>query len=65
VFAAALWADDPATRARRRFTSLGAQADLRLATLHWYEMVLSVGYGVGYERSRRVGHEWMVSLKLL
>jgi hypothetical protein len=65
VFAAALWADDPATRERRRFTSLGAQADLRLATLHWYEMVLSVGYGVGYERSRRVGHEWMVSLKLL
>jgi hypothetical protein len=65
VFAAALWADDPATRERRRFASLGAQADLRLATLHWYEMVLSLGYGVGYERSRRVGHEWMVSLKLL
>jgi hypothetical protein len=65
VFASALWTQDNSSGDRRRFTSYGAQADLRLATLYWYQMILSVGYGVGHEGSRRVGREWMVSLKLL
>ena len=46
-------------------SSLGGQIDLRFSTLHWYEMMLSVGYARGFERSRRANDEWMVSLKLL
>jgi hypothetical protein len=65
LFASALWTRDGQGGARRRFTSYGAQADLRLSTMYWYEMVLSIGFGAGYEGSRRTGKEWMVSLKIL
>jgi hypothetical protein len=65
VFATSLWTD-PFTRAgRQRFGSVGAQLDLRLAVMHWYDMTLSFGYASGWQRSRRVGDEWMVSLKIL
>ena len=45
--------------------SVGAQADLRFSVLHWYEMTLSVGYAVGFQRMHRRGDEVMVSLKIL
>lgn len=64
LFATGLWTE-PGRRAERRYASLGAQADLRLGLLHWYELTLSVGYGAGYEGRRRAGSEWMVSLKIL
>lgn len=68
VFATALWTDAGGAggaAGRRTVSSLGAQVDFRLSTLHWYEMMLSVGYAQGFERSRRTGSEWMVSLKVL
>lgn len=64
VFAIGLWTD-PLGDERVRHTSLGAQADARFSVLHWYDMSLSIGWAVGATAGRRVGHEWMVSLKLL
>src|SRR5215472_1446973 len=64
AFAARLWADPGNASLRKDYTSIGAQADLRLTALHWYEMTLSVGYAVGYQGSHRSGSEWMVSLKI-
>lgn len=64
VFATGLWAE-PFGGQRRRYASLGAQADLRLGVLHWYDATLSFGWAVGFDGGRRAGSEWMVSLKLL
>jgi hypothetical protein len=64
VFAAGLWTE-PWRGERRGHATLGAQADLRLSVLHWYDMMLSFGWATGYSSGRRVGSEWMVSLKLL
>jgi hypothetical protein len=65
LFASALWADAGGSAGRRTVANLGGQVDFRFSTLHWYEMMLSVGYARGFERSRRAGNEWMVSLKVL
>ena len=65
VFAAKLWADPGNGSLRRDYTSLGAQADLRLSVMHWHEMTLSIGYAVGYQGSHRSGSEWMLSLKIM
>jgi hypothetical protein len=71
LFAVALWTDSnhnassTNTAGRQTFSSLGTQIDFRLSTLHWYEMMLSVGYAAGYEGSRRSGGEWMLSLKIM
>ena len=64
LFAAGLWTD-PGRPARRRYASLGAQADLRLSLLHWYDATFSIGWAAGYDGRRRAGSEWMVSLKFL
>jgi hypothetical protein len=64
LFATALRAD-AAGGPTRTVANLGAQVDFRFSTLHWYEMMLSVGYARGFERSRRAGIEWMLSLKVL
>ncbi|HEY6087431.1 MAG TPA: hypothetical protein VIV84_06825 [Burkholderiaceae bacterium] len=65
VFATALWTDAGGNSRERTAGNLGAQVDLRLSTMHWYEMMLSVGYARGYERGRKAGNEWMLSLKVL
>ena len=66
VFATGLWTNPPGFgQTRRTFISLGAQADLRFSVLHWYEMILSVGYGQGFAGGRKAGNEWMVSLKIM
>jgi len=65
LFASALWAKPAGNTETRKVGSVGGQVDFRMSTLHWHEMMLSVGYAQGYERSRRVGSEWMVSLKVL
>lgn len=65
VFATGLWTEPFSGAGRQRHGSLGAQADLRFAVLHWYEMTLSLGYASGWQGSRRVGSEWMLSLKVL
>jgi len=65
TFASVLWTDADAPSTPRRYASVGAQLDLRLSTLHWYEMILSVGYAAGFRDSSRAGHEWMVSLRIL
>ena len=65
VFAAGLWTDPRDGTGTRRYGSLGTQADLRLATLYWYQMVLSVGYARGFEPSKPARNEWMISLKVL
>lgn len=64
VFATGLWADPAGGGARRRWSNLGAQADLRFSVLHWYEATLSFGAAVGREAGGRTSREWMVSLKL-
>ena len=64
IFAAGLWTE-PLSAARRRHASVGAQADLRFSVLHWYDMTLSFGVATSLQCGRRVGREWMVSLKLL
>ena len=65
LFASGLWTDPRRSTARKTWTNLGGQGDLRFSVLHWYEMTLSAGYAAGFEGGRRAGHEWMVSLKLL
>ncbi len=65
VFAAALWTDPGNATLHKDYASLGAQADLRFSVLHWYDMTLSFGYAVGYQGGRRVGDEWMLSLKIM
>jgi hypothetical protein len=65
VFASVLWTEPGRTSERVRYTNLGAQIDLKLSTLHWYDLTLSLGYAVGYREGRRAGDEWMISLKLL
>jgi hypothetical protein len=65
AFAAHLWADPGNASLHKDYSSIGAQADLRLNVLHWSEMTLSIGYAVGYQGSQRVGSEWMLSLKIM
>ncbi|MEP7056864.1 MAG: hypothetical protein ABI809_03715, partial [Caldimonas sp.] len=65
LFATALWTDPDSAARRQRYSNLGTQFDLRFSVLHWYEMTLSAGYAVGYQRGRRAGSEWLISLKLL
>ena len=69
LFATTLWTQGTPAMAGpaslRRYASLGGQLDLRLATLHWYEMMLSAGFATGYEGSRRSGQQWMLSLKVM
>ncbi len=65
LFATAL-RTDPQSRARRAdHESIGIQLDLRFSLLHWYEAILSVGVAEGFDGKRRVGHEGLVSLKIL
>ena len=65
VFAAGLWTEPQNSALRKTYSSLGAQADLRFSVLHWYGMTLSIGYGAGFQGSRKAGNEWMVSLKIM
>ena len=65
LFTSALWADAGGSAAPRRVANAGGQVDFRLSTLHWYEMILSLGYARGFERSRPARNEWMLSLKVL
>ena len=64
VFGAALWTD-PGKSSRKNYGSIGTQADLRLSVLHWYETMLSVGFAIGLQGTKRVGSEWMISLKIM
>jgi hypothetical protein len=65
VFAAGLWADPGNATLHREYGTVGGQLDLRFSVLHWYEMVLSVGYAVGFQNTQRHGSEWMISLKIM
>ncbi|MBT9487670.1 MAG: hypothetical protein IV093_09195 [Rubrivivax sp.] len=64
LFAAALWTE-PGRASARRYGTVGAQVDLRLGLLHWYELVLSAGYATGFTGGQRTGSEWMLSLKVM
>ena len=65
LFASALWTDPQHSSLRKHYASIGAQADLRFSVLHWYDVTLSFGYAVGYQRTRRAGDEVMFSLKIM
>ncbi len=65
VFAAGLWTDQDNAALRKNYATVGAQADMHISILHWYDMTLSAGYAVGYQNNRRAGSEWMISLKIL
>jgi hypothetical protein len=65
VFASVLWTDPARSADRARFMNVGAQVDLSFSVLHWYQMILSAGYAVGYRGSTRASDEWMVSLKIM
>jgi hypothetical protein len=60
-----MWTEPGNTSQRVRYANLGAQVDLKLSMLHWWDLTLSVGYAVGYREGQRAGNEWMISLKLL
>jgi hypothetical protein len=65
LFASALSTDLGVNGVRDPWSTTGAQIDLRFTVLHWYDMTLSGGYAVGFRGMRRMGDEWMVSLKIL
>jgi hypothetical protein len=65
LFAAALWTDPHNAALRQTYGDVGAQVDLRLSVLHWYDMTLSAGFAVGFKGPHRTGNEWMISLKIL
>ena len=65
TFVSQLWTEPASSSLRARYTTLGAQLDLSFTVLHWYDMVLSLGYASGYRGSKRAGDEWMVSLKIM
>lgn len=65
LFATALQTDPDRSSTRKNYASIGTQVDLRFSVLHWYEMVLSGGYGVGFEGRKRGSSEWMFSLKIM
>jgi len=65
VFVAGLWGNLGNSALRQDYTSIGGQLDLRFSVLHWYDMVLSAGYAVGYRGSQRAGTEFMISLKIM
>lgn len=63
LFATALWTK-PGGGATQRHHNLGAQVDLRLSVLHWYEATLSAGVARGRSAGKASDTEWMLSLKL-
>ena len=65
LFATALRTGGDNTPGSRNYTSLGGQIDLRISVQHWNEMFLSFGAASARRGSQGVGHEWMVSLKVL
>jgi hypothetical protein len=65
VFASALWTDPGHSTLRKKYASLGTQADLRFSVLHWSEITLSIGYAVGFKGAGRAGDEFMISLKIM
>ena len=65
VFVTALRTDLGRAATRKDYVSAGSQVDLRFSVLHWYEMILSAGYAVGFESGRKAGREWMLSLKIM
>jgi len=60
-----LWTDPQDSALRKTYGSLGAQVDMRVSVLYWYDMILSTGFAAGYKGSRHSGNEWMISLKIL
>jgi hypothetical protein len=64
VFGGVLWTD-PGKSTRKNYGSIGTQADLRFSVLHWYDTMLSVGFAIGLQGTKRVGSEWMISLKIM
>ena len=65
LFAAALWTKPQHSDRRVGYESVGAQVDLQLKVLHWYDATISAGYAVGYRNRRRAGDQWMLSLKIM
>ena len=65
LFASGLATYGDVSKVSNHYGSLGAQLDLRLTVLHWYDMTLSAGYAVGFRGWQRSGDGWMVSLKIL
>jgi hypothetical protein len=65
LFATSLWTEPDRPALRQRYSSLGAQADVRFSVLHWSEMTLSFGYAKGFKGGQRSGNEFMISLKIL
>lgn len=71
LFTAALSTRDPSPDVTGPITapgthvSLGAQSDLHFNMLHRNDLTLSVGYALGFQDSRRVGDEFMISLKIM
>ena len=71
IFGAVLSTSNPAAELPRPIAaagthvSVGAQSDLHFDVLHRSDLTLSVGYALGFEDSRRVGDEFMISLKIM
>jgi hypothetical protein len=49
----------------RELANAGAQVDVRLQLLTQAPLTFSTGWAYAFERGERLGHEWVVSLKVL
>ena len=65
LFAGVLVTDPNNSRFRRTVNDLGGQLDFNFTILNRLPMTLSLGYAAGFEHWRKIGDEWMVSLKIL
>ncbi len=65
VFASNLVIDGSLAGGRRTYHDLGVQLDLKFNILDHLPMTVSFGYAQGFEGTRKVGDEWLFSLKVL
>ena len=65
LFAGVLVTDPNNSAFRRTATDVGGQLDFNFTILNRLPMTLSIGYAAGFEHWRKVGDEWLLSLKIL
>jgi hypothetical protein len=65
LLSAALTTNAVAEQARPAYYSFGAQLDFRLVSFALYQSTLSFGYAHAFRSDTNMGHEFMVSFKIL
>jgi hypothetical protein len=65
LFVSGLLAEPPRAGSGSLYGDAGAQIDFRIVPFSYFDSTFSVGYGVARGPQGKVGHEFMISLKLL